>query len=50
MDDEKLLDFSKELSMLKTLYDGKHLTDSEYEQILKSIKAEYGCSIPKSID
>jgi len=41
MDDNKLLAFSKEMSMLNTLYEKGLISESEFEEIKCSIEITY---------
>ena len=41
MDEKKLLDFSKEMSMLNTLYEKELITEPEFEEIKLSIEKTY---------
>lgn len=41
MDEKKLLDFSKEMSMLNTLYEKGLISRPEFEEIKRSIEKTY---------
>ena len=41
MDEKKLVDFSKEMSMLNTLYEKGLITEPEFEEIKRSIEKTY---------
>lgn len=41
MDEKKLVDFSKEMSMLNTLYEKELITEPKFEEIKHSIEETY---------